>query len=712
MANKWASKDYVFQPGELPLYPKKLPPGFIPQWSLVNDDNIASITSLVESAERVSFDTETTSLYLDELLLVSFSFSVKDYNFVCIVNHSDDSVCTHDADAVLTLVHAILSRPVCFLFNARFDLSVVDKCLLLPFSQYRPVDVQSLVFIADTNVKMPSLKWCEQYFLGIEAPSFAAMKGEVINLQYVDPYRLGEYSAYDSFGTLALGNMFYDLIMSRYKFVAELDRKLIPALMYFERSEFNISKEELLSISDQAKEKALEMQLKIYEAVGPFLLTSPKQLGAKLVELGYDTGERTKTGQMAVSIKVLENHRNVEFISWYIDYKKLVKLTSAYVQPLLRRAELGHPYRFHYILNNAPTMRLAAGAYSKPKKKALQQTHFFTDMNFQSISKPKMTERRIDWDPNTLEVTFSETGKYLVEAGSPSLNLRKAFIPGDPDFVACAIDFAGQELRIAANMSGEPVWINAFNSGADIHAETAKTIWGAANYDKNKRKSAKTANFGVLYGGSTFFLMQGLHLSEPEALKFIKDYKAALPQLFRWIDSVHATARRQGYVISPYGLPRRLSYYYRMGGGSASFADRSSVNTLVQGSAGIIIRIALTRLYSLIGPGGKFHGDVLFRGTVHDELDFIVRRSVFREFLKDVIPLMTNTVPKSWPVPMEVEVSVGPNWGELVAIDHSHPDLLPKVVDAKPTEVREDGDEEWLSYDEDLDDEDFEDEDL
>jgi DNA polymerase-1 len=707
-------KGYVYQSGELSVFPRSMPPGFRPEYALITADNIDAVTEAVSRTDTISFDTETTSLYIDELVLVSFSFAFDGGNYVCITSHTDASVCYAEYDKVRMLVHTILSRKHLFLFNARFDLRVIDKALDLSFRQYDAIDDQSLVFLSDTNLKMPSLKWSEKFFLGVDAPSFDHTVGD-LNIQETDPYKLAQYSAYDSWGTLELGKMFYPELSKRYPLVTHLDRKIIPALMYFENEEFAISREVLLDIQQQASERSKELQELIYDAVGVFLLTSSKQLIAKLVALGYDTGERTKTGQMQVGIDQLRNIQDVDFIEWIIEYKKMAKLLSSYISPMLRRLDLGLPFRFHYILNNAPTMRLAAGAFAKPKKKADQNTHFFVDMNFQSISKPKMVNRRIDWDPQDLRVTYSDTGRYLVEMGSPKLNLRRSFVPPSEDFIYCAIDFAGQELRIAASMSGEPVWIDAFRHGKDIHAETAKKIWGEDNYDKNKRKMAKIANFAILYGGGVYTLMNKLKMSEPDAAQFLKDFKAALPTLFKWIDRVRATARSQGYVLSAYGLPRRLSYFYRQGGGAAGFADRSSVNTQIQGSAGMIIRLALTRLYDRIGspfPGkckGDFHGDVFFRGTVHDELDFVVRRSRFREFLDAVIPMMVSTIPKDWPIPMEVEVSVGENWGEMIAIDHLHPDLLPKEVEEHEA-VSLAPDDEWASYGFDELEEDEEDE--
>ena len=718
MANKYsAGLTYLFQPGETSIRQQLPMPSFVPPFQyLTTDSQYDEIMADLDSVQTVSFDTETTSLQIDELVMVSFSFAYHSKVWVCLVNHIDTSLCFTDYAKLKALVWKILTRPVPFLFNARFDLRVGNKTFQINHFAVSPVDVQSLIFIADSNQKMPKLKNSSRFFLGVNPPDLPP-EWLGVAMQAAPLPAFGQYGAWDAYNTLKLGEMFYSEIFQRYPLVAKLDRKLIPALMWFEDSEFDIDRTQLLVVQQEATSRMLVLQEKIYDSVGVFLLTSTQQLTGKLKSLGYDTGEVTATGQMSVKISALQKLGDVDFVTWVIEYKKLAKLNSSYIQPMLKRLDLGLPFRFHYILNNAPTMRLAAGAYNKSGKKADQQHHYFVDLNFQSVSKPKMVNRRVDWNPNTFEIKFHDEGQYLVEAGSPSLNLRKSFVPPSPDFLSSAIDYAGQELRIAANLSGESVWIEAFAEGRDIHAETAIRIWGAANYDKNKRKKAKIANFLIVYGGNEFTLMDKLGMSEAEAKEFFASYKAALPRLFAWCEQVHAIARRQGYVVNSYGMPRRLSFYYRQGGGVARFADRTAVNTLIQGAAGIIIRIGLTRLYERIAPRltdtlkSDFYGDVLFRGTVHDELDFAIRKTRFREFLEVIVPLMVNTTPNNWVIPMDVETSVGPNWGELFPIDYKDPDLHPIEVEDKAAATVNspaDGDELFDDFEVEDEDEAFE----
>lgn len=691
MSNKTKGLQYVFQPGELAIRLAQPRPGFTPSYEFLTADNFDVAYNELDGVVESSFDTETTSLYIDELLLVSFSFAYANRNYVCLVNHESEEHCFTDLDKLQAIVDRILSRQYAYLWNAPFDLRVAEKALGLNKFKYHPTDVSGLVFLADTNVKMPSLKDSEYDFLGIKAPSFEEAFGKKADIQHVDPLTLGWYSAFDSYSTLELGKLFRPELEARYRMPVTLDRKFIPALMYFEEEESQVSEERLVEIQEELHDTVLDRQTKIYEEVGVFNIGSAQQLSAKLLERGYDTGARTATGQMSTKIAALKAiGKGVPFIENVIEYKKLTKLDSGYIQPMLKRLSLGLPFRFHYILNNAPTMRLAAGAYSKERKKADQQKHYFADMNIQAISKPSMKKQRIDWDPTLSRVTFDPNGKYLVEAGSRKMNLRRAWVPPSPDYVYWAIDYAGQELRIAANLSGEKAWIDAFMGGEDVHKITAEKIWGASNYTKDLRKKAKIANFLTVYGGTKFALMNQLGMSETEAIDFQESFKAALPSLFTWAERMHTVAKRQGYIITPYGVPRRLMFYYRLGRKWAGYADRSATNTPIQGSAGMIIRIALVRLFQRIarpvaeGIIGDFYPDVRFRECIHDEIGGVCKDTRFPEFVNTMVPIMTETTPKNWIVPMDVEVSVGPDWGSIVPVDHHKSPLMP--IEVEPDE--------------------------
>lgn len=705
MAMSQSGIGYTFQAGETNLRraPQRL--GFKPTYKVLLDEDLGWFTELVHSVDRVSFDTETTALYIDTLTPVSMNMTVAGENYIAYMKHHKAPV-LRDPMAWRNVVHYMLTKPRCYMFNAPFDLLVVRKQWDLPVGIYEPIDAQSLVFLADTNIKLPNLKDSERFFLGVDPPDFSWFGEAILD---ADPDELNLYQAFDSWGTFMLGELLYDELNPRYSLAVQADRKIIGPVTSFSDEEFDLDVEHLEKLHDEVVEEIEKVVSGIHTEVGPFNIASNQAVGKKLLELGYDTGVRTKPtpknplGAMSVASKALAGLRDCPLADKITAWRKLSKLSSSYIQPLMFRVTHGLPIRFRYMLNNVPTMRLSASGYSaKTVKKSERNRNYYMDMNFQAISKPKQEVRKVWYDPISLWSTYDQAEgeasglpSYWVETGSNRMDLRKAFVPPgkkwdpykpgqeapDDEWVYCPIDFAGQELRIAGSLSGETVWIKAFAEGRDIHTETAKAIWGPENYNKNLRKKAKIASFLIIYGGGAHTLSSQMGMTIAEAEDFIQKYMTALPRLASWIQETRAKARRCGFIITPFKVPRRLSYYYRMGKSWAGYADRSAVNTNVQGSAGMMIRIALIRLYKIIGQDmqTKYRGDVRFRGCIHDELDFAIRKSRFVEFINEVTELMVSTAPKTWAIPMDVEVSIGRNWGEVFPVDHHSYPFMPKV---------------------------------
>lgn len=694
MAKNWTGVDYVFQPGELPIRRATPRAAFTPRYHLLTEEQLPEFLRFIKTQTRGALDTETTSLYIDVLDMVSVNIHIAGITYIWYTKHNKAYVLdeeTHDLQR--QIIEAMLNLEVCYLFNARFDLLVFRKQYGINVSDLRNIcDVQSLIFLADTNIKMSKLKDAERTFLGLDPKDF-----DFPDILEADPTELNEYQAFDGYGTYELGELFYPVLKARYNLPVEADRRIISPLLTYEDNEFNLVKEELERILDQIKDEAEATVEQIFSHTRPFHIGSNKALAAVLKEGGFDTGILTKGGDMSVATDALLSlGDSCPIAKLVIKWRKLTKLSTSYIQPLLFRLNRGIPIRFRYLLNNVPTGRLAAGSYSaKNVKKSEKHTHYYCDMNFQALSKPLQVKRTVYYDERTYQITYDRPKDddpardwlkpYLVETGLDKLNLRKGF--GTPDdqsgeWLWCAIDFSGQELRIAANLSLEQVWIDALMHGRDLHEETAKAIWGAANYDKNKRKKAKIANFACLFGGNEYTLAKKLGISLAEATDFYNKYRQALPRLFEWFNEVHNKARRFGYVITPFGVPRRLKFYYSLGRRFAGYADRSAVNTLVQGSAGMMMRICLIQLHRLINvPGGEFYGDAQFRGTIHDEIDFVVKKSRLREFVDKVTYLMEHSGDKNWPVSMEVEVSIGNNWGEVFPINHKSYPYMPKVIE-------------------------------
>ena len=229
----------------------------------------------------------------------------------------------------------------------------------------------------------------------------------------------------------------------------------------------------------------------------------------------------------------------------------------------------------------------------------------------------------------------------------------------------CSFDYAAEELRIAANLSREPNWVDAFVHGDDIHKRTAVAIWGEEHYNRDYRKMAKYANFSILYGASSHSLYADSRYgfkSLQEAEAFYDKYKKALPTLFQWQDRIIASAKRKGMLQTFFGRPRRLRSYYE--NRQIGFANRSAGNTSVQGVAGDILKMVMIKLWKVVFNSEEFKNDVSWRVAIHDEIGYTIRATKLMKALKVIKETQSVKLPE-WPVEIITDPSVGWSMGRV-----------------------------------------------
>lgn len=229
----------------------------------------------------------------------------------------------------------------------------------------------------------------------------------------------------------------------------------------------------------------------------------------------------------------------------------------------------------------------------------------------------------------------------------------------------CSFDYAAEELRIAANLSREPNWVDAFVHGDDIHRRTAVAIWGEEHYNRDYRKMAKYANFSILYGASSHSLYADSRYgfkSLQEAEDFYNKYKKALPTLFQWQDRLIYSARRKGMLQTFFGRPRRLRSYYE--NKQIGFANRSAGNTSVQGVAGDILKMVMIKLWKALFNNEEFKNDVAWRVAIHDEIGYTIRATKLMRILKIIKETQSVKLPE-WPVEIITDPSVGWSMGRV-----------------------------------------------
>lgn len=660
----------------------------------------------------MAFDTETTGLDFEEIDLVGYSFCldgktayyVPVYHFQYSGNLGEESV--------KFIYDRMCEAKKVFMYNMRYDARIMEyygykdnkeeldkkRWLYAKFdmSKVSYYDVSVPVWIADTNIKYPSLKWASLHYLGIEQLHFDEVIEDAGSFFYLNPSDNQDtvfYAAADSLCTFLLATNTVRYFQEG-GWSAKFDNMMLYPLLHYENEKIWIEGSVLKEYYKIATDRVDKLERDVYNMIGNQInLNSPIQVSQAFERLGIDTGQRTDSGAMAVGIKVLadlpkEYVDNYPALRSYIEYKKTAKLISSYIKPFLKEYERRGYCRFAYKTTEVPTGRLACGKDGK--------NSFFSPINAQSIPKPhvKMEDVFDLGDRNLFSKkdniimgykfvysSYDENGKHIipddsryigwVEGMDDDLNIRMSISPkllkddGDDDFLYTSFDYAAEELRIAANLSREPNWVKAFTSGDDIHKSTACAIWGEEHYNRDYRKMAKYANFSILYGASSHSLYADSRYgfkSLQEAEDFYNKYKKALPVLFQWQDRIIASAKRKGMIQTYFGRPRRLRSYYE--NRQIGFANRSAGNTSVQGVAGDILKMVMIKLWKALFNNDEYKNDVGWRVAIHDEIGYSIRATKLMEIMK-LIKETQSVKLKDWPVEIMTDPSVGWSMGRV-----------------------------------------------
>ncbi|WP_042202553.1 DNA polymerase I [Paenibacillus camerounensis] len=406
----------------------------------------------------------------------------------------------------------------------------------------------------------------------------------------------------------AMTGLFEDLEMPLSRILADMEKQGIA-----------VNKEELKELGKEFEAQIASLVTEIYEICGTeFNLNSPKQLGEILfVKLGLPVVKKTKTGY-STDAEVLEKlapyHDVVRLI---LQYRTIAKLQSTYVEGLLKEIseQTGKVHTF-YRQTIAATGRLSSQF-----------------PNLQNI-------------PIRLE---------------EGRKLRKIFVPSEPGWSILAADYSQIELRVLAHISGDERMKEAFLEDMDIHTKTAMDVFGvtADQVDSNMRRSAKAVNFGIVYGISDYGLSQNLNIPRKEAAQFIEQYKEVFNGVRQYMVDIVVEARKQGYVTTMLERRRYLPEINASNFNLRSFAERTAMNTPIQGTAADIIKLAMVHMDKALFERGLKSRMLL---QVHDELVFEVPEDEL-ELMKELVPeVMAGALSLS--VPLKAEVSYGSNWYE------------------------------------------------
>ena len=363
--------------------------------------------------------------------------------------------------------------------------------------------------------------------------------------------------------------------------------------------------------------KLQELEQKIYQQAGEeFNLNSPKQLGHILFEkLNLPPIKKTKTGY-STSVEVLEQLKmKSPIVSEILDYRQIAKIQNTYVKGLLDCIQPDSRIHTRYLQTLTATGRLSS-----------------VDPNLQNIP------------------TRTDEGKQI----------RKAFVPSTKDGYIFSCDYSQVELRVLAHVSGDEHMQEAFKSGYDIHAHTAMKIFHLDSPDEVTplmRRHAKAVNFGIVYGISDYGLSKNLGISRKQAKTFIENYFEQYPQIKDYMDEAIKKARENGYAETIMHRRRYLPDIHSKNFNVRSFAERTAINSPIQGSAADIIKIAMINMQKKLD---ELHLKTKMVLQVHDELIFDVPKEEL-DIIKKIVPDVMQSAVKL-DVPLIADSNWGHNW--------------------------------------------------
>ena len=586
-----------------------------------NEEEMDRLCDFFMTKEFVSIDTETTSTDAIRAELVGLSFSVEENKafYVPLPANREEALKyvrifkpLYENDNILKIGQ-----------NIKYDYEVLNNYGVT--LQGKMFDTMIAHYLIQPELHH-NMDYMAETLLGyrtIHIEELIGPKGKKQkNMRDLSPTDICEYAAEDADITLRLKHLLEPRLkeLGLEELFWNIEMPLVRVLADMELNGVCLDTEALQETSRIFTDRMKQYEQEIYKEAGEtFNIGSPKQVGdilfGKLQIM--DKPKKTKTGQYVTSEEVLQSleakHPVVRNI---LNYRGMKKLLSTYIDalPKLINPRTGH---IHTSFNQAQT---ATGRLSS------------SDPNLQNI--PVRTD----------------DGKEI----------RKCFIPEDGCLFFSA-DYSQIELRIMAHLSGDENMMEAFREGHDIHRATAAKIWHE-DIDKvtdAQRKKAKQANFGIIYGITTYGLAQRMGIPNGEARELIQDYFHTFPKVKAYMEQAKETARAKGYAETLFHRRRYLPDINSRNATVRGFAERNAINAPIQGTEADIIKVAMVRIWKRFKEEGIRSKMIL---QVHDELNFSVYPEEREQVERIVIEEMQNACQLN--VPLTADAGWGSNWLE------------------------------------------------
>lgn len=583
--------------------------------------DIKDLVKRINALKEFCFDSETTSVdpLNTELVALTFSWE-KGTGYLIHFPESEKE--TRD---LLELVRPVFENPDTLKIgqNLKFDIQVLANYGVEVRGPLFDTMIAHYLLEPDMRHNMNLLSETFLNYSPVHIESLIGEKGaNQKTMRSVPMDKLIEYSVEDADVTFQLKNIFEPRIRKEglFDLSHDIEMPLISVLATMERNGVRLNLIDLKAITINLRGDIISLEQEIYTLAGTeFNISSPKQLGDILfLRLKLDDKARfTKTKQFITSEEILQRltHKH-PIIEKVLEYRGLKKLLSTYVEalPLLINEKTG---RIHTSYNQA----VAA------------------------------TGRLSSINPNLQNIPVRD---------ARGREIRKAFVP-EEGHIFFSADYSQIELRLMAHLSKDKSMIGDFLSGNDIHAATAAKIFGVdiSDVTREMRSSAKTANFGIIYGISAFGLSERLTIGRKEAKELIDGYFNSYPGVKTYMDESINKARNVGYVTTMFGRKRYLNDIHSRNQVVRGNAERNAINAPIQGSAADIIKIAMVKIHGRMKTE-KFISKMILQ--VHDELIFEVVNDEFERLKELVLFEMSNAV--TLDIPLKVDWGTGNSWFE------------------------------------------------
>lgn len=586
-----------------------------------NEEELRQLCDFFITKEFVSIDTETTSTDAISAELVGLSFSVEEKKafYVAVPANYEGALKIvqifkplYESDKIMKIGQ-----------NIKYDYEVLTKYGVT--LQGKMFDTMIAHYLIQPELHH-NMDYMAETLLGYQTIHIEELLGpkgkKQKNMRDLSPADIYEYAAEDADITLRLKNVLEPRLkeLGVEELFWNIEMPLVRVLADMELNGVCLDTEALQDTSKIFTERMKQYEQEIYKEAGEeFNISSPKQVGdilfGKLQIM--DKPKKTKTGQYVTSEEVLQSLESKSpIVRNILNYRGMKKLLSTYIDalPKLINPRTGH---IHTSFNQALT---ATGRLSS------------SDPNLQNI--PVRTD----------------DGKEI----------RKCFIPEEGCLFFSA-DYSQIELRIMAHLSEDKNMMEAFREGHDIHRATAAKIWHV-DIDKvtdAQRKKAKQANFGIIYGITTYGLAQRMDIPNGEAKELIEGYFRTFPKVQAYMEHAKEVARAKGYAETLFHRRRYLADINSRNATVRGFAERNAINAPIQGTEADIIKVAMVRIWERFKKEGIRSKMIL---QVHDELNFSVFPEEREQVERIVIEEMQNAYPLN--VPLIADAGWGKNWLE------------------------------------------------